>query len=144
MERSPADSLGERVLGFGYGKRPAVFTWRAPGDVDIQPAGATAGALVRLQSATGGGGAQLSIEHWEQWARWFSLPLLGRVNERLFAFSFLERALDDQRTTLAPMAGRLMVPESFITGLPAGDYSAPALSVRAPWVDFTQPRSRCG
>jgi hypothetical protein len=134
----PPSRWGEWALGFGYGKRPAVFTWRAPGDVDIQPAGATAGGPVRLQSATGGGGgsAQLSMEHrehWEHWARWFSQPLLGRVNERLFAVSFLERSLGDRRTTLAPMGGRLIVPESFISGLPAGDYSAPALSVRAPW-----------
>jgi hypothetical protein len=128
--------LGERALGWGFGKRLASIERQEVQGYRLRRPGT--GSLLLSSQLRGHprswcmASEQLGLR---PLARRLALPLFGRRGRTTVA-SYLDRQWDHPAARVAPAAFELQLGEGFAAGLRGGAYRVLPLSARRPWGGF--------
>jgi hypothetical protein len=118
---------GDRTLRYGYGKRLLEISASGFESYEVRERGANLLKAELSEPNAGSWRRPADLVGVASVASLLSQPLLGQLEDDLFALSYLERSYPDELECVAPASGQLRVMPAFAEGLPGGNYQLEAL-----------------
>jgi hypothetical protein len=126
--------LGERILGFGYRKKPARVTQVASDTLEVSTQGSDPLFKVEVQDLLRSGDSKQPAARPHM--PWLALPLLGLAPSGRAVISFLERSFSHDSVRLAAASVRVEATAAFLPGFGAIGIRIAPLTSDNPWGAF--------